>query len=102
MSSGRQVLPFCARGTAVGRLGGAYGAALLEAFAAEDRAALCGTKGDRGVFATLRASGLGFRADLRVSASGSSASTISALGFAGFAALRLILEAFVRKKHLLA
>ena len=36
-------------------LSGAHGAALLEAFAAEDWAALCGTKRDGGLLSALRA-----------------------------------------------
>src|SRR5947209_18935131 len=83
-------------------LGGAYGPALLKAFAAENRAALGGAKGNGGVFTALRAGGLSFGADLRVAASSPGADAVGTLGFAGLAALRLVLEAFVRKKHLFA
>ena len=82
-------------------LSGAHGAALLEAFAAEDWAALCGTKRDGGLLSALRAGGLGFGPDLRV-ASAAPADTIGALGFTGLAPFGLVLEALVGEKHLFA
>ena len=80
--------------------GGTHGAALLEAFAAENRPALRGTEGYRGFLAALRTIGLGFGAHRSITPSASA--TFGALGFASLAALGLVLEALVRKKHLFA
>jgi hypothetical protein len=82
-------------------LGGAHGASLLEAFTAKDWTSLRGTKRHRGFLAALGAVGFGFGAHGGV-ATPSSAATFSALGFASFAALGLVLETLVRKKHLFA
>src|SRR5579859_1722794 len=81
-------------------LGSAHGAALLEAFAAENRTALRGTEGHRRFLAALRTIGFRFGAHGRVAPAASA--TFGALGFASLAALGLVLEALVRKKHLFA
>src|ERR1700691_5813182 len=83
------------------RLGSAHRAPLLEAFPAKDRAALRRAEGDCGVLAALRTGGFGLRPHLRRAVC-PAAATLSALGFAGFAAFRFVLEALVGEKHLLA
>jgi hypothetical protein len=92
--------PYKSAVEADGELGGAHGAALLETFAAEDRAALGGPERNGGFLAALRARGFGFRADRRSACASSNA--LGALGFAGFAALGLVLEAFIGEEHLFA
>jgi hypothetical protein len=82
------------------RSGGAHGAALLEALAAEDGPALGGTEGHRRFLAALGTIGFGFGAH-RGTAS-SAATAFGALGLASLATLGLVLEALVREKHLLA
>jgi hypothetical protein len=82
-------------------LGGAHGAALLEALAAEDRPTLRWAEGDSGLLAALGTSGFGFGADLRAAAC-ATRRTLGALGFAGFAAFGFVLEAFIGEKHLFA
>src|ERR1700722_13611271 len=81
-------------------LGGAHGAALLEAFPAEDWAALRRTEGNGGVLAALRTGGLGLRAHLCGAAATARACTFSALGFATFATFGFVFEAFVGEEHL--
>src|SRR5215813_4505529 len=81
------------------RLCSAHRPTLLEAFAAENRAALRGTEWHRGFFAALRAVGFGFGAHLD---GRTTAHTIYALGFAGLATLGFVLEALVGKEHLFA
>src|SRR6266403_6282625 len=76
--------------------------ALLEAFAAEDRPPLRWPEGNRRFFPALRAVGLRFRAHWRGVSSPTSSAAFGPLCFAVLAALRFVLEAFVRKKHLLA
>src|SRR5260370_23101640 len=79
----------------------AHRPALLEAFPAKHRSPLCGTEGNSGFLPALRAVGLCFRAHGR----GVSATTAAALGpfcFTSLAALGLVLEALVGKKHLFA
>jgi len=71
----------------------------LEALPAKDWSALSRLERYGGFLATLRACGFGFRPD-RPSAS--SASRFCTFCFASFAALRLVLEALVGEKHLLA
>ena len=71
---------------------------LLETLAAEHRASLRWPKGNRGFLPALRAAGLGFRTHrAAVSARG-----LRALGLAGLATFRLVLEALVGEKHLFA
>jgi hypothetical protein len=83
-----------------GRLRGAHGAALLEAFPAKDRAALGGAEGNGGVLAALGTGGFGFRAHLRGSSTG--ADTFSAFGLTTFATFGFVFEALVGKEHLFA
>jgi len=83
-------------------LRGAHGSALLEAFPAEDWAALRRTEGNGGVLAALRTGGLGLRAHLRRAASTAGACTFGALGFATLATFRFVFEAFVGEEHLFA
>src|SRR5882762_3581609 len=80
--------------------GGAHGAALLEAFAAEYRAALGGTEGYRRFLSALGTIGFGLGAHRGVASS--PATAFGALGLASLAALGLVLEALVGKKHLFA
>jgi hypothetical protein len=82
-------------------LRGTHSAALLEALAAKDRAALGGAEGNGGVLATLGTGGFGFRAHLRGSST-TGADTFSALRLATFATFGFVLEAFVGKEHLFA
>ena len=96
--TGTAVLCPCAE---MRRLGSAHRAPLLEAFPAKDRAALRRAEGDGGVLAALRTGGFGLRPHLR-RAICPAATTLGALGFAGFAAFRFVLEALVGEKHLLA
>jgi len=84
------------------RLGGAHGAALLEAFAAEDWTALGRAEGDSGVLAALGAGGFGLRAHLRSAATTVGADALRALGLATFATFRFVFEALVGEEHLLA
>src|SRR4029077_3033168 len=81
-------------------LGCAHGAALLKAFAAENGTPLRGTEGHRSLLAALRTIGFGFGAHRGVAPSASAA--FGTLGFASLAALGLVFEALVRKKHLFA
>ena len=84
------------------RSGCGYISLLRETFAAEDRAALGGAKGDGSLLATLRAGGSSFdtgvmapAADrLRRSQNGDT------FGFTNLTALRFVLELFVVKKQL--
>src|SRR5258707_9868978 len=76
----------------------AHRPALLEAFPAKHRPALCGTEGNCGFLPALRAVGLRFRAHRR----GVTTAALGALGLASFAAFRFVFEAFVGEKHLFA
>ena len=70
---------------------------LLEAFAAENRAALGRPEGHRRLLTTLRTGRLGFRASGR-----RPAGALGTLRFAGLTTLGLVLEAFVGEEHLFA
>ena len=83
------------------RLRRAHRAPLLEALAAEYRPSLCRTERYGGFLAALRAVGLGLCPHLHAASATTAARTFRALGFAAFASLRLVLESFVREKHLL-
>ena len=72
---------------------------LLEALAAEYRAALRRLERDRGLFPALRANRFGFD-PLNVARAGVAA--LRAIALACLATLRLVLEALVGEKHLLA
>jgi hypothetical protein len=74
---------------------------LLEAFAAEHRAALGWTEGDCGVFPTLRAVSFRFRTDLQA-AHDARSGTLGSSGFASFTTFWFVLEAFVGEEHLFA
>jgi len=76
----------------------ADGAALLEAFAAKNGAALRGAEGNGGFLAALRATGFGFRAHGR----GGATAALGTLGFAALAAFRLVLKTLVGEEHLFA
>jgi hypothetical protein len=78
-----------------------HGAALLKAFSAKDGPPLRRPEGHRRFFATLRAIGFCFGAH-RGGVAPSSATAFGPLGFASLAALGLVLEALVCKKHLFA
>ena len=80
-------------------LGSAHCATLLEAFPAEDRAALRRAKRNGGFFAALRAVGLGLCPHGRRSAA---SRRLSPFCFTPFAALRFVLEPLVGEKHLFA
>jgi hypothetical protein len=90
------------RGGDAKRSGCGYISLLRETFAAEDRAALGGSKGDGSLLATLRAGGSSLNtrvmapaADrLRRSQNGDT------FGFTNLTALRFVLELFVVKKKL--
>src|SRR5258706_6734851 len=76
-----------------------HGTALLETFTAKDGASLRWTEGYRRFLSTLGAIGFCFGAHRR---GASAATAFCALGLASLAALGLVLEALVRKKHLFA
>jgi len=80
-------------------LGRAHGSPLLETFPAKNRAPLGWPERYRGFLSALRTTGLGLRTDRR---GASSSDCFGAFGFTGFAALGLVLEAFVCEKHLFA
>ena len=75
----------------------AHRSPLLKAFPAEYRASLRGPERHRGFLPALRAAGPGFRTHWAAVAA---ARCFGALGFAAFAALGLILEAFIGEEHL--
>src|SRR5256885_1891308 len=79
-------------------LGCANSATLLEAFPAENRPPLGGTEGHSGLFPTLRAIRLGFRAHRRAAAE----VPFGTLRFTRFAPFGLIFEPFIGEKHLFA
>src|SRR5687767_14308890 len=72
---------------------------LLEAFLAEDGAALCGTEGDGRFLSARRALGRGFDA---LTHHRTRRSPVGSLGLAPFAPLRFVLELLVRKEKLFA
>jgi len=80
-------------------LGASHGAPLLETLPAVDRSPLSGLEGNRGFFTALRADSLGFDA---LNRGRSWTVARGAICLACFAPLRLVLEAFVGEKHLLA
>jgi hypothetical protein len=82
-------------------LGGAHGAALLEAFAAEDWAALGRAEGYRRVLTALGAGGFGLGTHLR-SATTVGADAFRALSLATFATFGFVFEALVGEEHLFA
>src|SRR5579863_1895562 len=84
------------------RLCCAHRAPLLEAFAAEDGAALRRTERHRRFFATLRASRLRFGTHRRGAAICAAPYAFRTLRLARLATLGLVLEALVGEKHLLA
>jgi len=84
------------------RSGCGYISLLRETFAAEDRAALGGAKGDGSLLATLRAGGSSFNTGVMAPAADRlrRSKNSDAFGFANLAALRFVLELFVVKKQL--
>ena len=78
---------------------GANGPPLLKTFAAIDGTSLGGPKRDRGFFSALRADCLRFYS---LNATRTRFCALGPICFAGLAPFGLILEAFVREKHLLA
>jgi hypothetical protein len=82
-------------------LGGAHGAALLEAFAAEDWAALGRAEGYRRVLTALGAGGFGLGTHLH-SATTVGADAFRALSLATFATFGFVFEALVGEEHLFA
>ena len=72
---------------------------MLETLPAVDRAPLCGLEGNGRLFPALRADRFGLDA---LYASGTRLSSLRAIGFAGFATLRFVLESLVREEHLFA
>jgi hypothetical protein len=74
----------------------------LKTFSAEHRSALGGTERDGGLFSASRTGGLGFNLGVAVGLSGRRrcAEDGDALGLAGLAALRLVLELLVVKEKL--
>ena len=72
---------------------------MLEALAAVNRTPLSRLEGDRGLLPTLRTNRLGFNS---LNACRTVPVALGARGFARLATLRLVFEAFVGEKHLLA
>jgi hypothetical protein len=83
-------------------LRGAHGAALLEAFAAEDWAALSRAEGDGGVLAALGAGGFSLGTHLCSAATTVGADAFCTLGLATFATFGFVFEALVGEEHLFA
>ena len=75
------------------------GTPVLKTLPAVHRAALCGLEGNGRLFPALRANRFRLYA---LRAAGTRLGSLRAIGFAGLATLRLVLESLVREKHLLA